>query len=87
MHYVYVLVSKKDKDFYAGCTHDLKERLRLHNAGKVSSTKKRRPFVLIYYEGYLHPKDAFAREKYFKTQWGKTHLRKALRNTLHSQKF
>ena len=87
MQYVYVLVSKKDGDFYTGCTHDLKERLRLHNAGKVSSTKQRRPFLLVYYEGYFHPKDAFEREKYLKTQWGKTHLRKVLRHTLHSQKL
>ncbi|MFA6552687.1 MAG: GIY-YIG nuclease family protein [Candidatus Paceibacterota bacterium] len=36
MQYVYVLQSKVDKDFYIGCTHDLKKRLILHNTKKVS---------------------------------------------------
>jgi predicted GIY-YIG superfamily endonuclease len=48
MQYVYVLMSKKDNELYVGCTSDLKARIILHNAKKVSSTAKRTPFVLIY---------------------------------------
>jgi len=80
MQYVYVLQSKVDKDFYIGCTHDLKKRLILHNAKKVSSTRKRVPLSLIYYETYINPKDAFNREQYLKSGWGRNYIKKALSN-------
>jgi putative endonuclease len=62
MFYVYVLKSKKDRNFYIGSTNDLRKRFRLHNEGKVFSTKSRRPFDLIYYEAYKAEKDARERE-------------------------
>jgi putative endonuclease len=62
MFYVYVLKSKKDRNFYIGSTNDLRKRFRLHNEGKVFSTKSRRPFDLIYYEAYKAEKDARKRE-------------------------
>ena len=80
MQYVYVLESKKDHNIYIGCTSDLKKRLLLHNAKKIASTKLRVPFVLIYYEAYINSKDAYNREKYLKTRWGRNHLQKVLRN-------
>ncbi len=43
MHYVYVLLSKRDGKLYLGFTTDLKQRLKEHNGGKVQSTKPRRP--------------------------------------------
>jgi putative endonuclease len=49
MYYVYVIQSKKDKQFYTGFTRDLENRIREHNEGRVSSTKERGPFELIYY--------------------------------------
>ncbi len=84
MQYVYVLRSQKDGDFYIGCTQDLRERVKLHNARKVTSTRLRVPFKLIYYEAYLHKSDAFDRERYLKTRWGRNHIRKALKNYLES---
>jgi hypothetical protein len=47
MYYVYVLLSEKDERFYTGSTNDLKRRLDEHNAGKVESTKRRKPLKLI----------------------------------------
>lgn len=70
MYYTYILQSKKDKQFYTGYTDNLKERLRLHNAGKVVSTKNRLPVELVYYEACLNQQDATHREKYLKTAWG-----------------
>ena len=46
------LISKKDGKFYTGSTNDLKRRLDEHNGGKVESTKRRKPFLLIYFEVY-----------------------------------
>ena len=83
MQYVYVLQSKLDKDLYIGCTNDIKKRLVLHNAKKVNSTKKRTPLVLIYYEAFINPTDAFNREIFLKSGWGRNNLSKLLNNHLH----
>lgn len=80
MHYVYVLQSEGDSNLYVGCTHDLKRRIELHNSKKVQSTKNRTPFTLIHYEAFTHPKDAFEREQFLKTGWGKRFIRKNLKN-------
>ncbi|MCE9549121.1 GIY-YIG nuclease family protein [Candidatus Nomurabacteria bacterium] len=47
MYYVYILKSLKDENLYIGRTKDFNRRFREHNSGKVSSTKSRRPFVLL----------------------------------------
>lgn len=75
MPYVYVLESLADGKLYTGCTRDLRERLKLHNAGKVASTKNRIPFKLIYYEASLDERDAFRREKYLKPTYGKRYIK------------
>lgn len=80
MYVVYVLRSLKDGKLYSGYTSDLKSRLKYHNDGKVESTKYRRPLKVIYCEGYLHQQDATAREKFFKTQWGRNYIKRVLRN-------
>jgi putative endonuclease len=82
-YYVYILLSERDNQFYTGYTSDLKERVRLHNDGKVYSTRNRRPFKLIYFEGCLHQQDATRREKYLKSGNGKIYLRNRLSNFLN----
>lgn len=47
MAFLYVLVSKKDKKLYFGVTEDVHKRLDQHNAGRVNSTKGRRPLALL----------------------------------------
>lgn len=81
-HYVYVLRSLSDRQFYIGLTENLPKRLREHNAGKVGSTKRRMPFELVYWEGCLNRSDAAQREKYLKTAWGKRYLKVRLRRYL-----
>lgn len=75
MHYVYVLYSHLDGKLYTGCTGDLRERLKQHAAGSVPSTAKRIPLDLIYYEACLDSSDAFKREQYLKTAYGKRYLK------------
>lgn len=82
MYYVYVLKSKKDGQFYVGYTANLKNRLEMHNKGKVESTKHRRPFELVYYEACLNKEDALHREKYLKTTYGKRYIRNRTRRYL-----
>ena len=62
MLYVYILKSKKDKKCYIGSTKDLKQRVKLHNKGKVFSTKYRTPLTLVYYEAYHNNTVARKRE-------------------------
>jgi putative endonuclease len=81
-HYVYVLRSLPDQQFYVGLTSNLSVRLQAHHAGHVSSTKRRGPFELIYWEGCLNRSDAAHREKYLKTAWGKRYLKARLRRYL-----
>ena len=82
MYYTYILQSNKDKQFYTGYTNDLKDRLKLHNDGKVASTKNRLPVELVYYEACLNQQDATHREKYLKTAWGKRYIKSRLKNYL-----
>lgn len=82
MYYVYVLLSEKDHRFYTGYTSNLKERIIDHEAGKVLSTKNRRPLKLIYFEGCINQQDATRREKYLKSGNGKIYLKNRLSNFL-----
>ena len=79
MHYVYVLKSEADGQFYTGCTSDLRKRFQQHNDGNVPATHLRTPFKLVYYEASLSAADAFRREKYLKTSYGKRYLKSRLR--------
>lgn len=73
--YLYVLRSLADRQFYVGLTRDLPARLRLHNNGRIASTKRRISFELVYREGCLNDSDAAQREKYLKTAWGKRYIK------------
>ncbi len=82
MHYLYILHSLKDNNFYTGTTADLKRRIKEHESGKNFSTAPRRPLKLIYYEAYLLKEDAESREKYLKTSMGRRVIQKQLANYL-----
>lgn len=79
-YYVYVLESKKDGKWYTGYTENFRSRFEQHNAGEVQSTKHRRPFDLIYFEGCKNQDDALQREKYLKTHYGKMFFKKRLKS-------
>lgn len=80
MYYVYVLRSESDGELYTGCTSDLRVRIKLHHAGKVKSTATRLPLTLLYYEASLSKQDAFRREKYLKTTYGKRYIKTRCRH-------
>ncbi|MFA6410445.1 MAG: GIY-YIG nuclease family protein [Candidatus Buchananbacteria bacterium] len=74
MYYTYILKSEVDKKLYVGYSNDLIKRFKEHNQGLVKSTKTRKPFKLVYYEACLDKNKALAREKYFKTGFGRRFL-------------
>lgn len=84
MRYVYVLTSQIDNELYVGSTLDLEKRLAEHNSGKVPATKDRRPLEVIHSEVFRNKYDAYFREKWLKTGWGRKYLKKTLHNTIKS---
>ncbi len=71
MFYVYVLKSKKDNSQYIGLSQDAEKRLKEHNAGRVKSTKPKRPWSILYKESCATRIDARKREKYLKSAAGR----------------
>lgn len=72
-YYIYVLRGKNDY-LYIGYSEDLRDRIQSHNSGQVRSTKPYGPLELIHYEAYRNKQDAKRREKYLKTNRGRTTL-------------
>jgi len=87
VYYIYVIQSQKRKIIYVGYTNDLRERLKKHNSGKVFSTQFYKPFKLIYYEAYYNKQDAFEREKFLKSGWGKNYIKRVLKHYFSLQKL
>lgn len=80
--YTYVIQNKKDGKWYTGFTNNLRRRFKEHNDNKVSSTKGRGEFELIYYEACIDEQDAREREKYLKSGMGKRYLKNRLKRFL-----
>ena len=83
MHYFYVLQSESDAEkFYFGCTSDLRERVKSHNAGENRSTRGDQ-WRLVYYEAYLTLSGARLREYRIKHHGNaKRYLMERIRSTL-----
>ncbi len=86
MFYTYILQSKTDEELYVGYTNNLKKRFLEHNRGLNFSTKKGRPWILIYYEASLNELDAKRREHYLKTSQGGRLLKRRLKEFMYEQK-
>ncbi len=86
MFYVYILQSLKDDSLYIGYTNDLTKRFKEHNRGKVYSTKRKIPWILIHYEAYLNSRDATRREQYLKTNQGSRLLKRMLKEYFYDKK-
>ncbi|RLC37319.1 GIY-YIG nuclease family protein [candidate division Kazan bacterium] len=82
MYYVYILRSKVDENFYVGFSENLKQRILDHNSGKNLSTRIRKPFDLIFYESFVDKFDALRRERYLKSNKGRTMIKQLLREYL-----
>ncbi len=83
MFYVYVLLGK-DKNLYTGFTSDLKKRVKEHNLGLNPSTKRYRPWKLIYYEASISELDCRRREHYLKTTQGGRLLKRRLKEYFYN---
>jgi putative endonuclease len=65
-----------DSKSYVGITDDVYRRLREHNSGKHSYTKRYMPWDLIYTEELTSIEEARKREKYYKSTTGRRALKR-----------
>jgi putative endonuclease len=66
MYKVYLLRSHLDNTYYIGQTSNIKLRLAYHNTGRVKSTNRKKPWILIGYEEYKIQNKARWREHQLK---------------------
>ncbi|HCM84273.1 MAG TPA: GIY-YIG nuclease family protein [Alphaproteobacteria bacterium] len=79
MKYVYILHSRVDGNrYYVGRTDDLKQRLKIHNLGKVFHTSKFIPWNLKSYVAFSDEQQAIAFERYLKSASGRAFAKKRL---------
>ena len=84
MYYVYILENQNEKSLYIGYTTNLERRVSEHQNGKGGrTTRLKKNWELIYYEGYLNKQDAEGREKFLKGGSGRKYLYKQLKNYLN----
>ena len=78
IYYIYILKSIDHEKTYVGFTQDLEKRLKEHNAGKSTYTRKFRPWKLIYREETCSKEIALKLEKYYKSSAGRRKIKKLL---------
>jgi len=69
MYYVYILKLPDRSSYYIGYSHDLKNRLKYHEQGKVATTKNTEP-ELVWYCAFVTKSKALAFETYLKSSSG-----------------
>jgi predicted GIY-YIG superfamily endonuclease len=75
--YVYILQSENNaKHFYIGFTENLRDRLRVHNAGHVPHTVKFRPWRIKTAIAFIERQRAIEFECYLKTASGRAFAKK-----------
>jgi putative endonuclease len=74
---VYVLMGS-DGSLYKGACRDLQERLRDHQAGRASRTRRLRPLLLVHIERTRTYEEALRKERYLKTGHGRQGLKRRL---------
>lgn len=77
-YYTYILKSKTQNRYYVGSTGDLEERLRKHNLGQVTSTKKYSPYIVVYYETFEARRQSYKREMEIKSYKGGNAFKKLI---------
>ena len=71
-HIVYILISSNKGCWsYVGSTSNIVQRLKDHQSGKTKSTKGYRPLKIIHTEKYSSREEAYKRELYLKSGFGR----------------
>ncbi|MDP3999416.1 MAG: GIY-YIG nuclease family protein [bacterium] len=79
MFYTYILKSYKEGSYYIGSCENVDKRLRLHNQGFVTSTKRYKPWQLVYSEKFDNLIGARRREAQIKSLKKRSAVEKLIR--------
>lgn len=72
MYNVYFLKSIKNNKIYTGVTSkEVAQRLYEHNHHSNKFTKENGPYILLFFESYHCSKDAYLRERFYKSGLGR----------------
>jgi putative endonuclease len=74
-YFVYILKSETTGNSYVGHTSNLEKRLIEHNSGKSLSTRRKKPWKLVYKDEYKTRTEAIQRERYLKSIKGRLELK------------
>ena len=74
--FVYILRSLVKSSVYVGISDNPERRLKEHNRGKVRTTRKCRPWEIVYQEIVNDRLEARQREKYLKSAAGRRFRKK-----------
>jgi putative endonuclease len=80
MFKVYILYSSHLDQYYVGHTQNIEDRLSRHNSGRSLSTKKGKPWILVYTETFETRSEAMLREKAIKQMKSRTYLEQIIQN-------
>ncbi len=76
MYFTYVLRSLRNGDLYVGSTEDIDARVKLHNNGRVRSTKAYRPWILLEKKEFGSRSQAVQHERFLKNHQQKEIIKK-----------
>ena len=74
MFYTYILQSLKSERYYIGHTQDLVARLERHQSGKVTATKNKGPWAIVYSEEFNTKIEANRRELEIKSKKSRIYI-------------
>lgn len=61
-----MLKSLKNNKYYVGISKNVARRLKEHNSGKLKTTSKNKPFVIVFKKEYSNYKEARRHEIWLK---------------------
>ena len=75
----YILYSERIDVYYVGSTSDFEDRLRRHNSGRSTYTKRGIPWIVVYQKEYETKSEAYQAELYIKSQKSRKYIEELIR--------
>ncbi len=82
MFYVYIIQSLKDSSYYIGYSANPISRLEKHNKSRTGYTSRKKPWELVYTEGFEDKSDALKKERFIKAQKSKAFIERLINSKL-----
>ena len=74
MAFTYILFSARINSYYVGSTQDLANRLKRHNSGRSTYTKRGVPWMLVYKKEYPTKSESYQAELSIKSQKSRKYI-------------